>query len=117
MKTSFGFHSFIIGFVLMALLSIQVIAGPEKEVTITGLVTAWEWDEDNNVTAVAVSTDDDDYVVDNNDLGEELMELIDHEVEVTGTVSTDEDDLKTIVVTKYKDLGVIKIQDEESDPE
>lgn len=109
----------IISFMFLLLSAFAVVATQGEEVTITGIVTIWEWDDDNNATAVAISTEEEEYIVGANDLGEELLDLVDHDVEVSGTVSTNENDEKVILVTEYRDLGMTEIEDddEESEPE
>ncbi|KAA3661639.1 MAG: hypothetical protein DWQ10_04115, partial [Calditrichaeota bacterium] len=78
------------------------------EQTITGTVTVIDWDEDDNPLEIAISVitlvqseDEDeevtemqeDYVVGDTKKGRELMDHIDEEVEATGTVKTNEDDI------------------------
>lgn len=82
-----------------------------KELTITGFVTPEEWDNDDNVIAIGISTDDDDYVVELNKLGEELFDFLDEDVEVTGIVRESKDGTKYITVTNYEVLDL----DEEGD--
>lgn len=118
MKTRFFLKKLSTSLLLSFVFSILAFAIQDNKVTIVGTVTAWEWDDDNNATAIAISTEDDDYVVGQNDLGNELLELLDHEVEVTGTVSVNDDDEKVIMVTEYKDFGIVETEDEdESEPE
>lgn len=81
----------------------------KNEVTIIGFVTATEWDDNDNVVSIEISTDDDNYMVDNNKQGEELFDFIDEEVEVTGFIREDRDGGKWISTTSYEVL------DEEDD--
>jgi hypothetical protein len=83
----------------------------KKELTVTGFVTATEWDDNDNVVAIEITTDDDNYMVDNNKQGEELFDFLDEEVEVTGFALEDRDGAKWISVTSYEVL------DEEDDEE
>ena len=84
----------------------------EKEATITGEIVAIDWDEEENVTAVAISVEivpDDtteevyyeEYKVADNEIGMELIELVGKTVEATGIIETDEDENKMIYVKKY----------------
>lgn len=86
------------------------------EVTITGIVNPVEWDEDDNVTSVAITVSHEsepeeedepvviteDYFVANNDKSKELHTLLGKTVEAAGTVEEDEDGNKTITVSSYK---------------
>ncbi len=77
------------------------------ERTITGVVVPFEWDEDDEelVFAVVVLTDEgDEFLVDDTDLGEELLELVDKRIKVTGWVEEDEDGDWMITVRSYKEL-------------
>jgi hypothetical protein len=86
---------------------------PGKEVTITGFVAADEWDERDNVIAIAISTEDEDYRVELNKLGEELFDFMDEDVEVTGTIREDKDGTKYINVTNYEVLEDQEYEEEE----
>ena len=58
-----------------------------RERTITGIVVPENWDENDNVTRVAIKTlDYQEYVVEHNKEGKELLALVDNKVRVTGTV-------------------------------
>ena len=89
-------------------------AQDKKEVKISGIIQASDWDEDGNVIAVVISVEQeveseeelmivtDEYLVFNDETGEKLLELAGESVEVTGQVVTDEDGFKTIYVKKFK---------------
>jgi uncharacterized membrane protein YcgQ (UPF0703/DUF1980 family) len=85
---------------------------PQKEETITGYIVPSEWDNEDNVVAISISTDDDDYVVELNKLGEELFDFIDEDVEVTGIVREDKDGTKRVRVISYE---VLEDTDDEYD--
>jgi hypothetical protein len=76
-----------------------------NEATITGIVTASEWDDDDNIIAVAISTEDEDYIVELNKLGAELFDFLDDYVEVTGFVNKDANDGIRIRVIDYEVLA------------
>ena len=96
------------------LLNNSLVAQEEPEVkTIQGTVVATEWDEDDNVSGVAISvvvepedeTEEayvEEYIVADNAKGHELLNLVGEEVEATGTLETDEDGYITITVMSYK---------------
>jgi len=75
-----------------------------KEETIVGYVVPSEWDSDDNVVSIAISTEEDDYLVEMNKLGEELFDFLDEDVEVTGLVREDRDGTKRIRITSYEVL-------------
>ena len=88
---------------------------PQKEVTIVGYVVPSEWDNDDNVVSISISTDDDDYVVEVNKLGEELFDFLDEDVEVTGIVREDKDGTKRIRVISYEVLEDVEDEYDEDD--
>jgi hypothetical protein len=62
-----------------------------------------EWDKKGNVIAVALSTiNEEEYLIENNAQGEEMLQLIQKEVEVCGEVKEDESGQKSVVVQHYK---------------
>jgi len=97
----------------MALASKTHAAVVKQDTTITGIVIPVEWDEEENVIAVAISftiepedsTEEaytEDYLVGDTEKGNELIQLVDEVVEATGTVETDEYGNKTIYVESYR---------------
>lgn len=85
-----------------------------KETTITGSVVPSDWDNDDNIIAISISTEDDDYVVEMNKLGEELFDFLDEDVEVIGFVREDRDGSKRIRVISYEVLDEME-EDEEGE--
>ena len=62
-----------------------------------------EWDEEDNITGVAISTAENYFVVQNVGKGRELLRHLNEEVEVQGTVTKDEETgYDIITVTAYK---------------
>jgi uncharacterized membrane protein YcgQ (UPF0703/DUF1980 family) len=86
-----------------------------KEETIVGYIVPNEWDNEDNVIAISISTDDDDYLVEMNKLGEELFDFLDEDVEVTGMVREDRDGTKRIRVTSYEVLEDVDEEFEDDD--
>ena len=73
----------------------------DEPLTIKGIVIAVDWDEKGKVVAAAISThDEDEYLIDNDYKGEELLHLVREEVEVSG-VAKENKDKKIIAVQKY----------------
>src|SRR4030065_2313528 len=87
----------------------------EREETIVGYVIPSEWDNEDNVISISISTDDEDYLVDLNKLGEELFDFLDEDVEVTGIVRDDKDGTKRIRVTSYEVLEDVEDENEEDE--
>jgi len=76
-----------------------------QEVTITGIVTAADWGEDDDIIAVTIETaDEEEYLVDDTPKGEELLELIRKNVRVKGIVENDGYGDKIISVKSYEVL-------------
>ncbi len=75
--------------------------GGGRPITIRGIVIPVDWDEKGKVIAAAVSTyTEDEYLINNDYRGRELLHLIQEEVEVKGIV-TQNKDKKMIGVQKY----------------
>lgn len=77
---------------------------PTKEKTITGYVTAVDWDLNGDVISICIETDDREYIVEDNDVSQELFELLDEEVEVTGIIKKGKDGMNWIKVMEYETL-------------
>jgi uncharacterized membrane protein YcgQ (UPF0703/DUF1980 family) len=86
-----------------------------KEETVVGYVVPSEWDNEDNVVAISITTDDDDYLVEMNKLGEELFDFLDEDVEVTGIVREDRDGTKRIRITSYEVLEDVDDEYEDDD--
>jgi hypothetical protein len=77
--------------------------GAEKEITISGYVIESEWDDSDDLVAVGIETDEDEeYLIEPDELGEELFDRLDKRVEVTGIVQKDKDGNMRIKVTDYR---------------
>lgn len=84
-----------------------------RQLTVKGIVTPSDWDDDGNVTAVVVSTpSEEEYLVERSDLTEELLGLLGAELVVTGTIGPEKRGIKTIAVRRYELL-----EDEEEEQE
>ena len=70
-----------------------------KEVVLTGFV--YEIQEGNWAKGVAISTGDEDYLVEMNEEGEKLCKEIENDVRVTGFVTEGQDGKNRILVTDY----------------
>ena len=87
----------------------------KKEITISGVINAIEWDDEGNVISVELSTDDLDYIIEPNQLGKELFDCIGEEVEVVGSVTQDSDKNDCIRITSYKIIDFYDDEDEDDD--
>jgi hypothetical protein len=76
-----------------------------KEIIINGYIEADQWDEDDNVIGVKVVTDYEDYSIEMNSLGEELLSFLGEDVDVTGIVEEEKDGSKVITVTGFEILA------------
>ena len=77
----------------------------KKKVTLTGIITAVDWDEDDNVIAVSISTpDEEEYIIEDTPEGEELLDLVFQNVRVTGVIEEDEYGDKIIIIESYEVL-------------
>ena len=115
MKASFLTKTVCFFFIAIFILLVYPVVAQDEEVTITGTVAAWEWDEENNVTAVAIATEDEDIIVGDNAVGRELLDLVDHVVKATGTIAENENEEKVITITAYEDLGMTDDEEEEEE--
>lgn len=87
-----------------------------KEETITGIVIPAEWDDDDNIIQVAIQTEDyDEYLVEHNEKGKELLSFIDYEVEAVGHVRKRKDGEMTITVKRYESLGEYEEEEDVED--
>ena len=59
------------------------------EVTLVGYVTPSKWDQDDNVIGVSIATDEREYGVEIDRVGEELFDFLEETVEATGWVRHD----------------------------
>ncbi len=84
------------------------------DITFPGYVVATDWDDDDNVTGLEIIADDDTYCVEKNALWDELVDLSQEDVEITGIVFEERDGTKRIEVTDYDVLDEIEDEDDES---
>ena len=75
--------------------------GGEPIITVRGIVIPVDWDEKGKVIATALSTHtEDEYLIDHDYKGKELLHYIQEEVVVSG-VARKHNGKKTITITKY----------------
>ena len=74
----------------------------QKEVILTGFV--YEIQEGSWTRGIAISTGDEDYLVEMNEQGERLCKEIENDVRVTGYVTEGRDGKNWILVTGYEVL-------------
>ena len=82
---------------------------PPKKIKTKGLVIPTDWDEKGNVSAVIISThDEEEYAVKLNTKGRELLSLIREPIKVTGHLTRCEFN-KVIDIEEYSILnGIVK---------
>ena len=77
-----------------------------KLLTINGVVLPERWDDHDNVTEVAIETEEgEEYLVEPNERATQLLAFIDSEVEATGIVREQLDGSLTISVEKFEAFG------------
>jgi len=87
--------------------------GREREYTIKGVIFPTDWDDDDNIVAVVIDTEDEDeYFVTQNKKGKELCALVGKKIEVTGTVSEEKDGNRVLEVKSYNIIGGDEDEDE-----
>ena len=86
-----------------------------KERTIHGIIIPGEWDENGKIIGIAIeTTDEEKYVIYQNNRVKELFEFIhhNHKVEVTGTVTANAHGDMTIKINRY---NLIRGNEEDED--
>ena len=83
-----------------------------KETILKGYIIPIKWDGEGNVIAIEISTDNEDYLVDMNKMGNELLNYADEEVNVTGIITHKGDGIKSICITSYEWLDGYTDDDE-----
>ena len=75
----------------------------ETEVQLRGTVFATDYDDKGNVVAVSIlEVAGEEYFVVNDEVGSELLKLVDKILKVTGVISVDKDGKKIIRIKKYE---------------
>ena len=75
----------------------------DKLATVRGIVIPADWDGEGNMIAAAISgSDEQEYRIEQDEKGEELLEFIRHEVEVDGVVRKAIKGRKTVAVKSYR---------------
>ena len=83
------------------------------EMTFSGSVMATEWDDDDNITALEILSEDEYYFVEKNALWDELVDLWQEDVEITGIVTEERDGSKRVLITSYEILDEINYDEDE----
>jgi len=86
-----------------------------KDVSIVGCVTATGYDDDGRVNAIVISTDKEDYIVELNMLGKELLEMEGEEIDLKGRLTVDADGNKRISVRSYEFIDDAYDEDNDED--
>jgi hypothetical protein len=75
----------------------------ETEVQLKGTVFATDYDDKENVIAVSIlEVGGEEYFVVNDEVGSQLLKLVDKNVKVTGVIDVDKDGKKRIRIKKYE---------------
>ena len=86
-----------------------------KDVMIIGHVIATARDDDDEASAIIISTDREDYIVEPNRLGRELLTMEGEEVEVKGRLVIDNAGDKRISVRTYDLIDDTYFEDDDFD--
>lgn len=74
----------------------------DKNTTLTGIVIPVDWNDDQQVIAAALATaDEKEYRIGGNRKGKELLSFLQRQLEVTGTLSKDDQGRAVIIVRRY----------------
>ncbi len=84
----------------------------KKEVRIIGMINALEWDDDDNITVIEISTEDEDYVVEPDGTGKKLFDYVGEDVEAVGKISSVRGQNDRIKVSKFE---VMEYDDDEEE--
>ena len=75
----------------------------DSEIRIRGIIAPMDWDDDYNVTAIKISTDnEEDIGIETDPVGNELFKYIREPVVVYGILSEDTEGNKTVSVKNFK---------------
>jgi len=89
----------------LSLITTALNAYWENEVDIKGTVFATDQDDKGNVTAVSIlDAGGEEFFVVNDEVGSQLLKLVDKNVKVTGVVNVNEKDGKKIIKIKKYEL-------------
>ncbi|MDP8214417.1 MAG: hypothetical protein RAO92_01320 [Candidatus Euphemobacter frigidus] len=87
-----------------------------NRITIKGIVNAADWEDDGSIIRVAILTsDDEEYLVADNEMGRELLDFESEGVKATGVVSESEYGEKTIILSSYNVIEYEPSVEEEED--
>lgn len=74
-----------------------------SKVQLEGVITPTDWDEDDNIISISISTpDEQEYIVKEDPVGDELIDLVYGFVKVRGILAEDEFGNKSISVESYE---------------
>ena len=75
----------------------------KNEITICGIITPCEWNEDESVKSISIESEDEqEYRVEHSDQSKELLQLLRIKVYATGTCREDKNGKKYINLKKYR---------------
>jgi len=84
----------------------EILMGKRKKpdilLTMRGIITPSEWDEENHVTGITLSTvEEEEYRIHQDNTGRQLFRLLQKEVAVSGVVGLDAQGNRLITVKAY----------------
>ncbi|MBF0120411.1 MAG: hypothetical protein HQK79_16370 [Desulfobacterales bacterium] len=67
-----------------------------KEVTITGAIEGTKKNQDGDICAIKIVTDDGEYLIEDNDMGKEMINLAGEKVKVSGMIRKEKEQIITV---------------------
>jgi hypothetical protein len=98
----------------LSLISVKMNSSKEKpkERTIRGKIFPAQWDENGQVNGIVIdTTDQDEYHIEGNDRGKELLKFIRRDVELTGTIREGETGQFVFTVQGYNLIDDLNAND------
>jgi hypothetical protein len=89
-----------LGLCIILALAANVFA--TDEITITGTIYGAAWDDNDNVIEAVISGEGGEYIIVDNAVGHQLLNMAGTDVEVTGVIGEDAEGNQTITVVNYK---------------
>jgi hypothetical protein len=87
----------------------------KNEVEIFGIINSLEWDQDDNILSIELSTEENDYIIEPDDIGTELFDCVGEEVAVVGVITKSKSGSHRIKILNYEILGYDDDDDDDED--
>ncbi len=94
--------SLLVIYTLLILCFLSSAVSADTDVIVTGRIQIFALDKNDYVIKLSIENENERYVLHVESIGEDLLELIGSEVQLTGTLGPDEEGNKTIHVKTYE---------------